>query len=53
MKYKISPKDTTSKIVLDNVEYHWLEGNTFCFRFEGGKVRKYPFNHIWFVEIGD
>ncbi len=50
MKITISPKDTTDKITLA-VEFTWQEGEMFCVRFEGGVIRKYPMQHIWYIQF--
>jgi hypothetical protein len=50
MKLVISPKDTMSKIVLDNVDSFALEGATLSIVFGCGKTRNYPLQHIWYYQ---
>lgn len=51
MKLTISPKDTTKKIKLENVDYVTQEGRTLLVVFVGGISRNYPFDHIWYWEM--
>lgn len=52
-KYKliISPKDTTQKLELTDVQYVTQEGNTLLVVFTDGRTRNYPFDHIWYWEM--
>lgn len=46
----LSPKDTTSKIVLKDVESFYQEGRTLTVIFNLGNVRNYPLEHLWYYE---
>ena len=50
-KLKISPKDTSNSMMLENVTYHWQEGNCICVEFRNGLIRSYPMVHIWYIEV--
>ena len=50
MKLILSPKDTTSKITLDNVNAFSLEGETLLVVFNDGRTRNYPLQHLWYYE---
>lgn len=50
MKLILSSKDTTCKITLQEVQYFAQEGETLLVVFEDGRVRNYPFMHIWYYE---
>lgn len=52
MKVTISPKDTTSKVEI-NVKYVWQEGNVFCFVLCDLTIRKYPMQHIWYIQFNE
>lgn len=50
MKLILSPKDTVAKITLENVRTFAQEGHTVCVCFTDGRIRNYPFMHIWYYE---
>lgn len=51
MKVILSPKDSTAKIELSDVDFYWQEGNCLCVRYKDGRIREYPMVHIWYREI--
>jgi hypothetical protein len=52
-KLILSPKDTTSKMILTNVESFYQEGRTLVIVFTDGRIRNYPLEHLWYYESGD
>lgn len=46
----LSPKDTTSKITLNDVESFYQEGRTLTVIFKHGNIRNYPLEHLWYYE---
>jgi len=50
MKYIVSPRDSSDKLVLDDVVCCYQGGGSFVFHFADGRVRSYPQQHVWYVE---
>ena len=53
MRIVISPKDTDSKIVRNDVKYSWQEGEMFCLLLNNDEVRKYPLRNIWYISFNE
>jgi hypothetical protein len=49
----LSPRESCSKIRLENVRLCYSEGEDICVLFENSKVRKYPKQHIWYYEFDE
>ncbi len=47
MKLILSPKDNANKLLLEQVEAFFLEGQTLGVVFKDGSRRNYPLEHIW------
>lgn len=47
-KLTLSPKDSIGKIILEEVTYFALEGETLLVVFKNGKTRNYPLMHLWY-----
>lgn len=52
VKLLISPKDTIEKLVLEDVLTYSEQVNTLMVVFTDGRVRNYPFIHIWYYQAG-
>ena len=50
MTVKIKMKDTTTPIYFQDVESHFLEGNTLALLFKDNIVRNFPLIHIFYYE---
>jgi hypothetical protein len=50
MRLRISPKDSTCKLVVEGVAAFYQEGSTLAVVFEDGSIRNYPLVHIWYYE---
>lgn len=50
MKLILSPKDSTCKVILEDVASFCQEGITLLVVFECGTARNYPLEHIWYYE---
>jgi len=49
----LSPRESCSKIILENVKLCYSEGDDICVLFQDNKVRKYPKRHIWYYEFDE
>lgn len=50
MTVKIKMKDTTTPIYFEEVQSHFLEGETLALLFKDNIVRNFPLIHIFYYE---